>query len=155
MHFAKMLSELSEEKEAGRKYRLPTEAEWEYACRAGSTTSYSFGDSAKSLGEFAWFGENSERKIKPHPVGEKKANRWGLYDMHGNVWEWCQDWYADYPTGAVTDPQGPNGGSLRVLRGGGWFNDSADCRSAYCGKFDPTFRIRSIGFRVALSPSVK
>ena len=151
--FCKHLSELPEEKAAGRAYRLPTEAEWEYACRATSTTSYCFGGTAESHGEFAWFGENSERKT--HPVSEKKANRWGLYDMHGNVFEWCQDWGADYLTGAATDPQGPSGGSRRVGRGGSWNDVAASCRAAYRYSNDPTFRSINFGFRLALSPSAR
>ena len=160
--FCKKLSEMPEEKAAGRSYRLPTEEEWEYACRAGSTTSYSFGDTAELLGEHAWFGEKDGDKT--HPVGEKKPNRWGLYDMHGNVLEWCQDWYADYPPDASTDPQGPNGGSFRVARGGSWggnrggswrFDDVGFCRSAHRGGSIPSSRYSTCGFRLALSPSVK
>jgi formylglycine-generating enzyme required for sulfatase activity len=98
-----------------RIYRLPTEAEWEYACRGGSTTVFCFGDSDSALDEYAWFGGNS--KESTHPVGQKKPNAWGLYDMHGNVWEWCQDWYADYPGKPVRDPVGPGKGSGRVCRG--------------------------------------
>jgi len=119
VEFCKKLSDLPEEKAAGRVYRLPTEAEWEYACRAGSKSAYSFGESSKSLGDYAWFDGNSNNQT--HPVGEKKANAWGLYDMHGNVWEWCSDWYGEYPNGAVSDPVGPREGSDRVNRGGGWF----------------------------------
>ncbi|MFM7516241.1 MAG: formylglycine-generating enzyme family protein, partial [Pirellula sp.] len=145
------LSDLPEEKAAGRVYRLPTEAEWEYACRAGSKSRYSFGESSKSLGDYAWFGDNSNNQT--HPVGEKKANAWGLYDMHGNVWECCSDWYGDYPKGAVSDPTGPSKGSFRVLRGGSWGGGAAGCRSAIRVWDVPSDRNFSIGFRVALSPS--
>ena len=151
VEFCKKLSELPEEKKAGRVYRLPTEAEWEYACRAGSKAAYSFGANSKSLGDYAWFGENSGRQT--HPVGEKKANAWGLYDMHGNVWELCSDWYGEYPKGAVSDPSGPNEGSDRVIRGGGWFNGAANCRSAFRISFVPSLRYDILGFRVALSSS--
>lgn len=150
VEFCKKLSELPEEKNAGRVYRLPTEAEWEYACRAGSKAAYSFGANLKTLGDYAWFGENSGSQT--HPVGEKKANAWGLYDMHGNVWEWCSDWYDKYPNGSVSDPSGPSEGSRRVYRGGSWFLDAADCRSANRYGFDPSYRNFNVGFRVALSP---
>ena len=149
--FCKKLSDLPEEKKAGRVYRLPTEAEWEYACRAGSKSAYSFGESSKSLGDYAWFVGNS--KYQTHAVGEKKANAWGLYDMHGNVVEWCSDWYGEYPKVAVSDPTGPKEGSYRVLRGGGWRYEAANCRSAIRGRLSPDDRNRSLGFRVALSPS--
>jgi len=151
VEFCKKLSDLPEEKAAGRVYRLPTEAEWEYACRAGSKTAYSFGESSKSLGDYAWFYEHSNGQT--HPVGEKKANAWGLYDMHGNVWEWCSDWYGDYPNGAVSDPVGTREGSDRVIRGGCWINEAAYCRSAIRGGYDPSIRDDFIGFRLALSPS--
>jgi formylglycine-generating enzyme required for sulfatase activity len=151
VEFCKRLSELPEEKKAGRVYRLPTEAEWEYACRAGSKTAFSFGESAKSLGDFAWFFENSGSQT--HPVGEKKPNAWGLYDMHGNVWEWCSDWYGDYPKGAVSDPTGPREGSLRVGRGGSWDCGAADCRSASRIRSYPSGRGSDVGFRLALSSS--
>jgi formylglycine-generating enzyme required for sulfatase activity len=151
VEFCKELSDLPEEKKAGRVYRLPTEAEWEYACRAGSKSAYSFGESSKLLGDYAWINENSNGRT--HPVGEKKANAWGLYDMQGNVWEWCSDWYDEYPKGAVSDPTGPKEGSSRVFRGGGWDYEAALCRSAYRVRFDPSFRNDSLGFRVALSPS--
>jgi formylglycine-generating enzyme required for sulfatase activity len=151
VEFCKRLSELPEEKKAGRVYRLPTESEWEYACRASSTTAYSFGASATSLGDYAWFRGNSDQQT--HPVGEKQANAWGLYDMHGNVWEWCSDWYGDYPKGAVSDPIGPKEGPGRVIRGGGWFNGTADCRSAIRDRPDKSLRDNRISFRVALSPS--
>jgi formylglycine-generating enzyme required for sulfatase activity len=150
VEFCKKLSDLPEEKKAGRVYRLPTEAEWEYACRAGSKTAFNFGESAKSLGDYAWFVDNSGNQ--PHPVGEKRANAWGLYDMQGNVWEWCSDWYGKYPTGAVRDPSGPSEGSVRVRRGGCWDNPAAPCRSAFRNGFDP-LNPDLYGFRVALSSS--
>jgi len=127
------------------KYRLPDKAEWEYACRAGSTTRYYFGDDEAELGKYAWYSKNS---VGTHPVGQKKPNAWGLYDMHGNVWEWCQDWYGEY-TGSVTDPKGPKSGEGRVLRGGSWFNNARGLRSAYRHRLGPGYRDDSIGFRIA------
>jgi formylglycine-generating enzyme required for sulfatase activity len=147
--FCQKLSALPEEKAAGRVYRLPTEAEWEYACRAGSDTAYCFGNDEELLSDYAWYDDNSDGR--PHPVGEKKANAWGLYDMHGNVWEWCSDWYDEYPEGAVSDPSGPTEGSGRVFRGGSWLSGAAYCRSAYRFRFDPSYRYYYYGFRVALS----
>jgi len=134
----------------GEGYRLPTEAEWEYACRAGSTTRYSFGDDAASLGEFAWYRDNSVEKT--HPVGQKRPNLWGLYDMHGNVWEWCGDGYdAGYyrqPPGA--DPRGPSQAASRVLRGGSWKSiGPQDARSANRYDIAPGNRDDCLGFRVA------
>ena len=146
--FCKKLSK--QEEKQGRKYRLPTEAEWEYACRAGSKTAYSFGESSKSLDNYAWFNGNSNGQT--HPVGEKKANVWGLYDMHGNVWEWCGDWhagdaYARYKTG---DLKPPSTGSSRVVRGGSWLNVSRDrFRGAVRLGSGPTYRGGADGFRVA------
>jgi formylglycine-generating enzyme required for sulfatase activity len=150
VEFCRRLSELPAEKAAGNVYRLPTEAEWEYACRAGTTTKYSFGDDDSGLGDYAWHSENSDKK--PHPVGSKLPNAWGLYDMHGNVSEWCQDWYVDYPSGSVTDPRGATSGSYRVLRGGSWPYTAGDCRSAgRNGFFLPSDRSSFLGFRVVRS----
>ncbi len=133
----------------GKSYRLPTESEWEYGCRAGSRTAYCFGDGEARLGEYAWYDSNSGNKT--HAVDQKKPNAWGLYDMHGNVWEWCSDWHGEYPSGAVTDPTGASTGSYRVLRGGCWYVVAANCRSAIRLRFGPSFRSYYLGFRLALS----
>jgi formylglycine-generating enzyme required for sulfatase activity len=151
VEFCRKLSALLAEKKAGYVYRLPTEAEWEYACRAGTTTTYSFGDSDSELGDYAWYAKNSGQTT--HPVGGKKPNAWGLYDMHGNVYEWCQDWYSTYPSGSVTDPTGSSSGSNRVFRGGSWFV-SDFCRSAFRSGDAPDYRDDSLGFRV-LRSSIK
>ena len=127
-----------------RSYRLPTEAEWEYACRAGTTTVFCFGDSETGLGDYAWYRENS-RQAKP--VGQKKPNAWGLYDMHGNVFEWCQDWDGEYPSGAQVDPKGPVNGVCRVLRGGSWHGLTGFCRAAARFVNTPTARYSAYGFR--------
>ena len=159
VEFCRRLSAIPEEKAAGHVYRLPTEAEWEYVCRAGTTTAYSFGDDESQLGQYAWFRENAQSKTHPdgtHPVGEKKPNAWGLYDMHGNVFEWCQDRSGDeYPRGPLTDPTGPTTGSSRVYRGGSWYGDAWFCQSGYRERYDPSYRYSSrLGFRVARGPSV-
>jgi len=134
--------------------RLPTEAEWEYACRAGSATRFSFGDDDKELDKYAWYDANSDKKT--HPAGQKKPNAWGLYDMHGNVWEWCSDWYQDsYRNLGVNDPTGPAKGGLRVLRGGSWNNYPRHCRSARRPWGDPVNLFgHAGGFRVAVSAGV-
>ena len=153
VEFCRKLSELPAEKAAGNVYRLPTEAQWECACRAGTTTRFSFGDDESDLGDYAWYRDNSGDKT--HPVGGKKPNAWGLYDMHANVWEWCQDWYGDYPSGSVTDPTGPVGGSRRVIRGGCWYYTAGYCRSAIRYGYEPSYLSTNRGFRVSLSPSGK
>jgi len=123
------------------EYRLPTEAEWEYAARAGTT-----GDYYGNLDSIAWHSSNSGSKT--HPVGQKSPNAFGLYDMSGNVWEWCQDWYGSYPSGTVTNPTGETSGSDRVFRGGGWNYAAANLRSANRSFNSPSNRYDSIGFRV-------
>jgi len=133
------------------KYRLPTEAEWEYASRAGSKRRFCFGDDAGKLGQYAWYSSNSGNRT--HPVSEKHPNAWGLYHMHGNVWEWCQDWYGKiYPAGSITDPKGSSWGSDRVLRGGSWNDGARYCRSANRRRNLPGYRSNGLGFRLALSP---
>ena len=147
MEFCRVLT--TREKGAGRmpegyEYTLPTEAQWEYGCRAGTSGAY-----AGDLGSMGWYDANSGKTT--HPVSEKRANGWGLYDMHGNVWEWCRDWYGDYSTGAVTDPTGPPSGSIRVYRGGSCLNSASYCRSANRVRYEPGIRYNYLGFRLALS----
>lgn len=134
----------------GYVFRLPTEAEWEYACRAGTTTAYFWGDSDTSIDNYAWYSSNSSGTT--HPVGMLLPNAWGLYDMAGNVCEWCQDWYGTYDSGPDTDPTGPTSGSYRVLRGSSWANDSGVCRSAYRSVVNSDGVSSTIGFRVVLAP---
>ncbi|MDM8515784.1 SUMF1/EgtB/PvdO family nonheme iron enzyme [Desulfobacterales bacterium HSG16] len=166
--------------DSGNKYRLPTEAEWEYACRAGTSTAVYTGSlkilgdrNAPALDEIAWYGGNSgvnykggydssgwgekqysSEKSGIHPVGLKEPNAWGLYDMIGNVWEWCSDWYGDYPISAVIDPQGLSEGQARGVRGGGWRGTAAYCRSANRINYSPGGRSSNLGFRLVLSPQV-
>jgi len=130
--------------------RLPSEAEWEYACRAGSSTAYCFGDEVSDLGRYAWFDDNASGT---HAVGGKAANAWGLYDMHGNVWEWVQDAWNDSYHGAPTDGSAweSAGASGRLFRGGGWYYWARVCRSAYRGRISPGVRVDSLGFRPARS----
>jgi formylglycine-generating enzyme required for sulfatase activity len=134
----------------GYEYRLPTEAEWEYACRAGTTNLYSFGDDPTVAGQFAWTLENSDGKT--HPVGQKLPNPWGLHDVHGNAWEWCSDWFAPFPTSDTRDPIGPGTGTFKVFRGGGWNNAVELARSANRFMMSPTNGIYFVGFRLALGP---
>jgi formylglycine-generating enzyme required for sulfatase activity len=128
-------------------YRLPTEAEWEYAARAGTDWIFSGCNTAEQLGDYAWYGKNSDSRTRP--VGRKKPNLFGLYDMSGNVWEWCWDWHGDYPQNAEKDYAGPPGGVYRVLRGGSWFDDYYNCRSAVRNGGDPDVRVSVYGFRVS------
>ncbi len=136
------------ENEGTDKYRLPSEAEWEYACRAGTTTRYSFGDSESKLGDYAWYCDNSGGKT--HPVGKKKPNPYGLYDMHGNVWEWVQDKYHGDYDGAPDDGSAweSGDGAARVLRGGDWYLNSRGCWSACRYDYGPSYRDYRRGFRL-------
>jgi len=129
-------------------FRLPTEAEWEYACRAGSKTDYSYGDSPEKLGDHAWYKENCENTT--HPIGQKKPNPWGLYDMHGNVWEWCQDWHGKYSAKSATDPTGAATGERRVLRGGSLVDNIVPCQSALRSYSYPSDRSYRSGLRVVM-----
>lgn len=139
-----------------RAFRLPTEAEWEYACRAGTTTPFNTGsslstDQANYDGQFSYSGRRTGvSRRQTTPVNMFPPNAWGLYDMHGNLWEWCNDWYSDYGTGSVVDPAGPETGSIKVLRGGSWFHGPADCRSAQRDALDPGRRHSLYGIRVAM-----
>ena len=129
----------------GNGYRLPTEAEWEYACRGGTTTKWYFGDKESEIGDHAWCRVQADgRPRQVQPVGEKKANPWGLYDMYGNVWEWCEDWYDEYKSTSVTDPTGPSLGANCVVRGGGLSSDPTSTL-----RFGYLPRSRVAGFRVA------
>lgn len=127
-------------------FRLPTEAEWEYACRAGTVTAFNTGDTENDLARAGWYSPNSSSKT--HPVKQKTPNAWGLYDMHGNVWEWCNDWYGDYTAGSATNPTGVQTGSYRVLRGGSWGYFVSYLRSAYRTFDTPEDKNVDIGFRV-------
>ncbi len=138
--------------QTGKTFRLPTEAEWEYAARGGSKSQgYKYAGS-NALGNVAWYTDNSGSRT--HPVGTKQPNELGLYDMSGNVWEWCSDWYGSsyYGSSPSSNPRGPSLGSGRVLRGGGWFNLSRYCRVSYRGSISPGSRSYNIGFRLVLVP---
>ncbi len=137
------------EKEGANKYRLPSEAEWEYAARAGTTTRYSFGDDESNLEDYAWFKKNAI--LSALDVGQKKPNPWGLYDIHGNVWEWVQDTWHDNYTGAPADESPWKDGYGRVVRGGSWFSEARECRSANRGYFDPGALNANLGFRLLMT----
>jgi formylglycine-generating enzyme required for sulfatase activity len=133
-------------------FELPTEAQWEYACRAGSRTEYTYGDDAARLGEYAWYLGNSANKT--HPIGQKKPNAWGLYDMHGNVCEWCADWYSSsYTAGDATDPTGPSSGEAAVLRGESWVGLPNELRSADRVGTPTYYRNSHVGLRLVCLPS--
>lgn len=154
--FCKKLTD--QERRAGRlpegyEYRLPTEAEWEYAARGGSSGRSTKYAGSNSIGDIAWYGDNSGKKT--HPVGQKQANELGLYDMSGNVYEWCHDWNGDYSSGSQTDPTGPGTGSDRVSRGGSWYYDASYCRVAGRDYYPPTSTPTNVGFRVVLAPPVR
>ncbi len=164
VEFCRKLSELPEENAAARTYRLPSEAQWEYACRAGNAGPWCFSAQPnplpvaveqKLLGEYAWFNGNAGGMT--HPVSCKQPSAWGLYDMYGNVWQWCADCYDTeyYAISLADDPVGPPSGSFRVLRGGSWFNEACYCRSANRGRTSPGYRDVILGFRVCLIPADK
>ncbi|MGI9536061.1 MAG: formylglycine-generating enzyme family protein [Desulfocapsaceae bacterium] len=138
-------------------YRLPTEAEWEYAARAGSITAFANGEITDAacgdptLSEIGWYCGNS-KSYPHHPVAQKVPNSWGIYDMHGSVWEWCNDWYSSYPQGSVTDPSGPPDGRERVIRGGGLGDNARSCRSANRLSHESDIIIDNIGLRLVRSP---
>jgi serine/threonine-protein kinase len=131
------------------RFALPSEAQWEYACRAGTQTKYHFGDGGEPLGDYAWHCENSGQQA--HPVGQKAPNPWGLFDTYGNLWEWCLEWYGPYAAGEVTNPQGPPAGTERVLRGGDWFDPGREPRSAGRHTAGPSVHFPNVGFRLAVA----
>ena len=138
-------------------YRLPTEAEWEYSARAGTTTAFANGDITvtdcsydPNLDVMGWYCYNSNDSTQS--IAQKNPNAWGLYDMHGNVWEWCQDWYGTYPSSSVTDPTGPTSGSRRVIRGGSWIHNAYTCRSSHRAPDNPDYRDKHLGFRLLRNP---
>ena len=150
LEFCQRLSALPAERAAGRSYRLPSEAEWEHACRAGTTTRWFAGDDVADLPSSAWFAENAQGTT--HAVGQKRPNAWGLHDMQGNVWQWCADWFNPdyYKHSPASDPRGPTIGSMCVMRGGSWFSPAQSCRSAFRLASGPGTRNARGGFRVAM-----
>jgi formylglycine-generating enzyme required for sulfatase activity len=158
VNFCRMLSDRGEERAAARKYRLPTEAEWEYACRAGTVTPFGHGDTfSAGQGNFDSgypYGDGAPAAFigSTTPVNHYPAGGWGLFDSHGNVWEWCADWYAEayYRTSPLRDPPGPASGRFKVLRGGSWRNQGTACRAAYRNALAPHQKDSATGFRVVL-----
>jgi uncharacterized protein (TIGR02996 family) len=140
-HFCEKLT-----RKTGQRFRLPSEAEWEYACRAGTSTAYCCGDGQELLGEHAWYADNAGDK--PHPVGQKRPNAWGIHEMQGGIVEWCADWFGEYPDQPRTDPTGPADGQMRVLRGAAWYCYAAHCRSASRARNTPDDAYEGYGFRV-------
>jgi formylglycine-generating enzyme required for sulfatase activity len=139
--------------EGGKVYRLPTEAEWEYACLAGATNSYGFCRAHHRLAQYAWYADNSEGKT--HPVGQLRPSAWGLYDIHGNVWEWCEDWHGEHLPGEVTEPKGLMT-PFKVLRGGGYDSPAGDCRSQARRSYSPVrARNKNVGFRLAATGPIR
>jgi sulfatase modifying factor 1 len=156
--FCRLLSERSDERAAGRNYRLPTEAEWEYVCRAGTSTPFGHGSTfAMGQGNFDTgylYGDGPSGPMfgRTNPVNRYPAGAWGLCDAHGNVWEWCTDWYSEnyYRTSPLRDPTGPTSGKLKVLRGGSWRNQGTACRAAYRNALAPHQKDSATGFRVVM-----
>ena len=132
----------------GENFRMPTEAEWEFAARGGNKSKGYKYSGSNTIGDVAWYIDNSSSKT--HAVKSKAANELSIYDMSGNVWEWCSDWYDTYSSNAQTDPTGPTTGTLRVNRGGGWFSDASNCRCAYRSNLTPSYRFYNLGVRLAL-----
>jgi hypothetical protein len=149
--FCNILTAWPEEKAKGFVYRLPTEAEWEYACRAGTTTRYSFGDTEADISKYVWYCDNSGWAVRA--VGVKEPNAWNLHDMNGNTWEWCADWFFldYYKQSPRRDPRGPLTGSKRVIRGGCSCDVPLYCRSASRYRYDPSTREQGVGVRVVIS----
>ncbi len=145
----KFIPNLAKRMPPGLIPRLPTEAEWEYACRAGSQTSYCYGDNEYDMGPYGWYDANAGWVVQP--VGDRKPNDWGLYDMHGNVWEWCSDWMDSYEDKKATDPTGPAEGALKALRGGCIFIKPSLCRSTFRIGFATKYRGDNVGFRIAVT----
>ena len=133
----------------GRNFRLPTEAEWEFAARGGNYSRHYKYSGSNHFRHVAWYNGNSGKRT--HPVGTKQANELGLYDMSGNVWEWCSDWYGSYSSYSQNDPTGPNSGSYRVLRSSSWYNSARHCRSTFRFRYSPGYRDYGLGLRLALS----